>query len=478
MKNSANLFLLSTDTNIKYNLNVFLKSFKQFNFIALLIMLVNRFQSYIKHELAVEDGSKIIATVSGGIDSMVMLKLLSMSAYQLVAAHCNFQLRGDESDQDEAFVKGYCQDNQIPFYVQRFDTNDYAEKKRFSVQMAARDLRYQWFEGLRQELGYQYIAVAHNLDDQVETFFINLARGTGLKGMLGIKGKSKNIVRPVLFATRENIMNFAIENQIPFREDSSNATVKYKRNRIRHHIIPEFKELNPSFLETMKENMERFREIEQLTTEHLDEEKNRLIQKTREEIIIDIEKLKTCTAPGSVMFELLKEAGFPGGAIQDIMESINAQPGKLFYSKSHELLRDRTSFILKEKKKGNNEEFLISENTDKLEYPIKLRFEKIQRAAAYKVSGDEHIAELDANKLVFPLVLRRWQEGDYFYPLGLKGKKKLSDYFVDQKFNLFEKNNCWLLVSGGDIVWIIPYRMDDRYKITSDTDRIYKIKKE
>ena len=439
-------------------------------------MLENQFKKYVFEQLLLEEGSKVVAAISGGIDSMAMLHLLAGLKLQLHVAHCNFRLRGKESDGDEAFIRDFCVQNNLQVKVKHFDTTTYAKQNQISVQMAARELRYRWFEELRQEIAYDFIAIAHNLDDAIETVFLNLARGTGIRGISGIKIRSGAVIRPLLFASRNEIYLYAIENNIEFREDSSNLSVKYKRNQIRHTVIPGFLKLNPSFQETMRSNMDRFAEIEELVTEIILKEKEKITSKSGEgELRMNIKQLRETKAPKTVLFEIIQPYGFSATVVTDVLENIGSQPGKVFYSSTHVILLDRDDLILREKVNMVDQEFVLEQGSTEISFPIKMKMNIFDRTEEFAVSGKRNVAELDADTLIFPLKIRRWHEGDYFYPLGMKGKKKLSDFFIDNKFTRFDKENCWLLISGDAVVWVISHRIDNRFKIISTTKQICRL---
>jgi tRNA(Ile)-lysidine synthase len=405
---------------------------------------------------------------------MVLLHLLLDTNYELAVAHCNFGLRGEESEADATFVMDYCEYYNVSCYMRSFNTIQYAGEHNMSVQMAARELRYRWFEELRNKISFDYIAVAHNLDDVVETVFINLARGTGIKGITGMKNKTGVVIRPLLFASRKEIEQYASNKEIPFREDSSNISVKYKRNRIRHNIIPEFEKLNPSFLSTMNENLDRFSEIDGLVKKYIDNEKKRVVDiREGDRVCIDILKLKNSETPKNLLHEIMKPYGFSPAMVP---EMLNSQPGKLLFSSTHELLKDRDCLIIRKKQLVDDLEVQLNESTKYIETPVKMEIKFLEKDEHFNVSTRKSTAEVDADKLRFPLRIRRWKEGDYFYPLGMKGRKKLSDFFTDNKFTKFDKETCWLLVSDEEIVWIIGHRLDDRFKITENTTRICRFK--
>ncbi|MFW5821381.1 MAG: tRNA lysidine(34) synthetase TilS [Bacteroidota bacterium] len=417
---------------------------------------------------------RIILAVSGGIDSMVMSELFSRLDNELIVAHCNFSLRGEESDKDEEFVKNFCGERSIPFISKRFDTLAYARENRISVQMAARDLRYNWFHELRLEKDFNFIATAHNLNDQIETFFINLSRGTGIRGLTGISHKNGVLIRPLSHFTRKEIVEFAEKHSVDWREDSSNISTRYIRNKFRHQILPLIEELNPSFERTMEENINNLSKVQSIYLKYIDERKEYIVRRTGKQFIINIELLLNEEFGQSVIYEILSDLNFSPTAINDIWQSLWSPPGKRFYSDSHRIIKDRDELIIEAWKPSEEKKFYIDKDQNEVDIPVKLSIEYIENKN-FKIPPYPDIACIDADKTDFPLIIRKWYPGDYFHPLGMQNSKKLSDFFVDNKFSIPMKEKTWLLCSGQDIIWIIGYRIDDRYKITRDTRKIMKI---
>ncbi|HKL37616.1 MAG TPA: tRNA lysidine(34) synthetase TilS [Bacteroidales bacterium] len=432
-----------------------------------------RFLDYLHSNQLCGSADTILLGVSGGIDSMVMLHLFLRAGFRVGIAHCNYRLRAGESDCDEAFVRQVARDHQLPFHVQHFDTRDFADEKGLSLQMAARRLRYSWFDKLRDRHGYQAIAIGHNKNDQAETFLINLSRGTGLKGLTGMKQKNGPYIRPLLFASRAEIEAYSREQGVAFREDSSNQSVKYSRNKIRHQVIPVFHELNPRFLDTMMENIDRLKDIDTIYRMAIDETKDRLVKRQGSEVYIskDIKDLK---AHETFLFEILKEYGFAGDVICSVARGVDGAPGKSFYSPSHKLVRDREWLILTPLADESQEPHYIEEGQEKVDHPVKLQLKSVD-SFNYDIPREPDIASIDRAKVSFPLMLRKWQQGDCFKPLGLDHFKKLSDFFVDRKYSLVDKQRVWLLTSGGKIVWILGDRMDERFKVDEHTQDILEI---
>jgi tRNA(Ile)-lysidine synthase len=453
--------------------------------------VLQQFKSYIANNKLFNHTDTLLVTVSGGIDSMTLLHLLLAAGYRTGVAHCNFQLRGEASDGDEQLVRTCCATKNIPFFVAHFDAGKYAAEKGISIQMAARALRYAWFESVAAEHGFDKIAVAHNANDEVETFFLNLARSTGLRGLSGMAAAQGKIVRPLLFAPRADIACYAQENAVSFREDASNSQVKYARNRIRIEIIPEFVKLNPSFLSTMQGNMERLGAAQRLVGKMADELRKKACTEKADTLHIKISALPADQLH-LWLFELLYGYGFSGATVDDIAAAINGISGKIFYSPTHTLLKDRDSLIVAKKRK---EEVIASGlriedaksgskgwtaaaakdnlNTCKVKLGgMEFSFEMLDNRSISLNQGS-NVALLDYDALQFPLTLRHWREGDRFMPLGMKGEKKLSDFFTDCKLNLFEKQKQLLLCSAnGDIAWVVGRRADNRYRVTGKTTRI------
>jgi len=430
---------------------------------------------HIEKEELFGRNEKLLVAVSGGLDSIVLLHLLYKMEMNCIVAHCNFRLRGEDSDGDEVFVGKLAEKYGFPFCTTAFDTTEYAKEKTVSIEMAARDLRYEWFEGIRQANQCEYILTAHHADDVVETVLINLARGTGIHGLTGIKAKKDRLIRPLLPFSRDELKSFAQENGLNYREDYTNAQTDFVRNKIRHQIIPVLQEINPGIQKTMNENVARFSDVELIYNNEIRNKKLTFVDQKNDKLLISVSELKDLPANKSHLFELLKAYGFHSRDVSNIIESLDAISGKLFYSENYQLLRDRDYLILTEKEEKGAGEYELGKSGLTIEEDLKLECRIFERPADFKFSTDSKVACFDADKLSFPLKLRKWQEGDFFHPIGMKGRKKVSDYFIDNKFSLTDKENAWLLVSGDDIIWLLGHRMDDRFKITKQTQSIYQI---
>jgi len=431
--------------------------------------MFSKFQNHIVSNFPFLQQAKILVAVSGGLDSMILLDLAAKSELQIAVAHCNFQLRDTESDGDEDFVKSYCQENSIQGFFQRFDTQQFAEDEKLSIQLAARKLRYQWFYELLENENFDYVLTAHHLDDQLETFLINFSRGTGLDGLCGIPSLHDKIVRPLLIFSRAEIETFANENQLKWREDSSNASDKYVRNKIRHQMVPILKELNPSFLDSFEKTIQNLNQAQSLVDDASRIVYRKVVKDFDNLKIINLKELLQLSNYQAYLYQWLSPFGF--SAWQDIYDLVEAQSGKLIFSEQYRLVKDREALILEPKNVENSEEYLINEKEKQLNFPLKLRFCEVSDLSI----SDAKTIFVDSKLVKFPLTLRKWNEGDYFYPFGMKGKKKVSKYFKDEKFSLSEKEQAWLLSSDNEIIWIIGERMDDRFKITEHTQTILKI---
>jgi len=443
--------------------------------------MLQAFKAYIAKEKLFLPVEKILLAVSGGMDSMAMAELFSRSECTYGIAHCNFLLRGKESDSDESFVKALAKKLKVPCYIRQFFTTDYADEHGLSTQMAARELRYNWFNELLTKEGYQFLATAHHLDDQIETFFINMLRSTGIAGFHGILPKQGKIIRPMLFASREEIEEFIKKNHLVYREDKSNQEIKYLRNKIRHELIPVLSEINPGFSAILTENIYRIREAESIFRDNVNHARNSILRKKKERILISINELKKLSPLTTYLFEFLSPFGFNYSVAKDVSEALDEEAGKQFYSPTHRLIKDRNDLIiiqLVSVKKSDVEktEFQILENKTRLRTPLNLTIKKMLKDHDFQVDVSPRVANFDLHKITFPLTLRKWQPGDVFHPFGRDHKKKLSDFFTDSKLSIDDKENIWILCSGGKIAWIVGHRIDNRFRITPKTKQVIQIK--
>lgn len=428
-------------------------------------------QYIIQHQLL--SGEKpVVVGISGGADSVALLHILVSLGYKCIAAHCNFNLRGDESFRDEQFTIDFTQRLQVPLCKISFETNKYAQENRLSVEMAARELRYRWFEELLNTYDADAVAVAHHRDDSVETLLINLTRGSGLTGLTGIKPKNGNVVRPLLCVSREDIYAYIENNGLEYVTDSSNSSDIYTRNFIRLKVIPLLEEINPSVKASLARTANHLYDASLIYNHSIEEARRVIIQNNR----LSISALLSFPAPATILYEMLKPYGFSRTVCESIFTVLDKDSGKIFYSSTHRLLKDRSDLLIDVLSGEDNRAYLINLEDDNVDLPVELKPEIVVIKEDYQIEKDKKFAYFDFDKLSFPLVLRHWQEGDWFVPFGMKGKKKISDYFSDKKFSLFDKEKTWLLCSGQDVIWIVGERTDNRYRIEKTTKRVLKLK--
>ncbi len=438
-------------------------------------MIRNTIQEFLeKYHISREAG--FIIAVSGGADSIALLHAFKYLNLKILALHCNFNLRGKESNMDEQFVKRFCDSYGIALSVKHFDTRSYAQEKGISIEMAARELRYTWFHEMKQKKRMDYIVTGHQADDVTETLFINLCRGTGIKGLSGIKAVNDDILRPLLPCSRQEILLYLEQHQLGYRNDSSNDSLDFIRNIIRHKIIPVCKEINPSFLRTIRNNCQAFQEAECLYFYGIEQLRKEIVEYKDDEMLIHIAKTMDSPSPYSLLFELLRPYGFNRHQVSDILESHTASPGKTFQSKDYILTRGRSYWRIFQRMEQTDFPLCIESAGTYRIGKQDLRIEFIPRSALPSIPTDPHIACLDAGKIKFPLQIRPWEKGDKFCPLGMHLlKKKLSDFFNDQKFTAKQKEECLLLLSENKIAWVMGYRPDERFKITSFTETVLQI---
>ncbi|MDO9137244.1 MAG: tRNA lysidine(34) synthetase TilS [Lutibacter sp.] len=441
-------------------------------------------QEHINAKFSFLYDKNLLIAISGGIDSVVLTHLLHKLHFKISLAHCNFSLRGKESNEDEEFVKELGEKLAVQTHTIKFETEAYAEEKGISTQMAARDLRYGWFQKIAKENNIDYIITGHQKDDVLETFFINLTRGTGLDGLTGIPEIQGNIVRPFMIFSRNDILVYAAKKKIEWREDRTNSSIRYVRNKIRHKIIPVLKELNPNLLETFYNTLENLKGSQQIVKDCIQNVKEKMTKIHKNELHFSIDELKKLSNPKIYLFEILKEYGFTEW--NDVADLLECQSGKQVFSKTHRLLKDREVLILSEiLQQDEIERFEIFENTTEINVPIALNFETItipfdtknhqNKVLEELIFDDKNTISIDFDNLEFPLILRKRQKGDFFFPIGLNGKKKVSKFFKDEKLSLIDKENAWLLCSNNNIVWVVGMRLDDRFKVTKTTSKILKI---
>ena len=427
-------------------------------------MLKYDVQRFIEEKDLFNLQDKVLVALSGGADSVALLRILLSLGYTCECVHCNFHLRGLESDRDENFVRQLCEKLNIPLQVTHFDTSSYAKEHHLSIEMAARELRYEWFEQIRKEIGASVIAVAHHRDDSVETFLLNLTRGAGINGLKGIPIKNGYIVRPLLSVSREGILDYLQAINQDYVTDSTNLEDEYMRNKIRLNILPLMKEVNPSVMETIQETTFRLSEVASIYQQNRMEAITHKVTSISPELFrISLIDILEDVAPISLLHEILSPKGFNASQIRDIYRCLSSsQSGKRFFHKEWEVLRDR--------------EYLWIQKKDSHQLIPELIIQEIERTPSFIIPRDKHIACLDADKINCPLTIRKWERGDKFVPLGMNGKKNVSDYLTDKKFSLFQKEKQYVVCCGENIIWLVNERTDHRFRITDSTQRILLIK--
>ena len=438
--------------------------------------MVSQFQSYIAKHFPFIQGKRLLIAVSGGLDSMMLFHLCKKQRMDIAIAHCNFGLRGEESEAETIFVKTTMEETQTPYYIKYFDTHAFAKEKKVSTQMAARELRYAWFQELVETNNFQYILTGHHANDAAETLLINLSRGAGVKGLSGIPRQNQNIIRPLLGFSRKQLKEYATNNCVQWKEDSSNASDNYLRNHIRHHAMTALEDASPHFLEGVTKSQEYVRQSVALLKVYeaqLKQELTFLTDDKQESVVfcIDINKLVLHPAPNAVLYTLLEDYGFT--AWQDIYDLKDAQAGKKIHSSSHTILKDREIlFLISNDIDKKSQEYLIKEDA----YRVVIGEEQLQlEEVKERFSSGKNEIFVDKDTLKFPLYIRSWKEGDYFFPLGLGGKKKLSKFFKDEKLSLLQKEKVKILCSRDEIVWVLGMRPDNRFRVTEKTQTILKI---
>jgi tRNA(Ile)-lysidine synthase len=440
--------------------------------------MLDQFKQYISGFRLFEPDEPVLLAVSGGVDSMVMAELFHRAGLNFAIAHCNFGLRGSESNQDEAFVATVAETYGVRFYVNHFKTREYAGFNKISVQMAARTLRYEWFDELQQTEGFKAIATAHHLDDQIETFFINILRGTGISGLHGILPYRSKIVHPMMFAFRRQIEEFAGDEAITYREDSSNRSSKYVRNKIRHDLVPLLGEINPEFRKTITTTIDRMRETELVLSNHIDQIREQVEILNDGLVSFKIPELLKLDPLKVYLFELLQPFNFNRSVTDEIAAALDLLSGKFFFSATHRAVKDRDLLLITELGPAGvfpAGDILIEKQSPDIKKPVQLRFTFLENQPGLFIEKNGNIAMLDATKIIWPLRLRKWKEGDTFVPFGMNNNKKLSDFFIDNKFSIVEKENAWLLINGNEIAWLVGHRIGNDYRITPETKTILKI---
>jgi tRNA(Ile)-lysidine synthase len=436
-----------------------------------------RFLEFISKQGLFDNTDRILLAVSGGMDSMVMTSLFHASVFRFALAHCNFQLRGEDAAMDQKLVEETARNINVPFFTTSFDTLSIARDQHLSVQMAARKLRYDWLEETRKKQLFNYVATAHHLDDSIETLIINLSRGTGIGGLTGIPRKNQHLVRPLLFASREEIRAYAREHKIMYREDQSNNEQHYIRNKIRHTISPRLEEINPSFRKTLSDFFDTMEATQNVYKWAIKQQKLNCIRLKENETEILTSILVQQPEPESLLFEILREYNFSPKISKEIFDRLYAQSGKHFFSESHILLKDRDKLLIYPRKATPaHPVYYVEENTRLLDAGESFfRFHSLKREDIdeHELNTSPETVFLDQKLLQFPLLLRRWKPGDRFTPLGMNGSKKISDLLTEKKVPRHKKSKTWVLVSAGTIVWVAGIRSDQHHKVSNATKQVF-----
>ncbi len=436
--------------------------------------LLQKFKEYTQQENLFQPKDKLLLAVSGGVDSVVLAELCKQAGYDFAIAHCNFQLRGEDSERDQQFVSELAVKYNVSFHVVRFETQQIATQKKISIQEAARDLRYAWFEEIRNENGYQYIVTAHHADDNIETVAMNFFRGTGIKGIRGIEPKHRVVVRPLLFARRLELEEFLKVHQLPFVTDVSNLKDDYTRNYFRHQVIPLVQKTFPEVNENILANINRFRDVEILYQQAITQHKKKLLEVKGDEVHIPVLKLKKTAPLHSIVYEIIREFGFHSSQTDEVIALLDSESGKYIQSSSHRIIKNRKWLIIAPGEVERSD-IVVVDAVGNWQLAIgSLQVETVSIANCTLPTANS-IACLDANEIKFPLLVRKWKQGDYFYPLGMKKKKKLSRFFIDQKLSKTDKEKVWVIEMDKKIVWIVGHRIDDRFKVSEKTKTILKI---
>jgi len=457
--------------------------------------LLNKFINNIQQENLFQKNDYLLLAVSGGADSVALCELCFQAGFHFEIAHCNFQLRGEESQRDEEFVRKLAEKYWSKVFIKKFDTKKYAEEKKISIQIAARELRYEWFDELLKEEfagSYHsasnlipdstnliphtsYLLTAHHANDNIETLLMNFFKGTGIKGLQGILSNQGKIIRPLLFAKKKEIISFIKENNLEFVEDSSNSSEKYTRNYFRLQLIPSIQNVFPYVEENLINNIERFKEIEVLYLQSIELHKKNLLEQKGNEVHIPVLKLLKSKPLKTIVYEIIKDFNFTAHQTGEAVHLLNSESGKYISSATHRILKNRKWLIIAPVNNFLAQHILINKSDKEIVFELGKLIFKNEAFTNEKISTSNLTAMLDAKNITFPLLLRKWKPGDYFYPLGMQKKKKLSKFFIDQKLSITDKEKVWLVESNKKIVWIIGKRIDDRFKISDQTKAILEI---
>ncbi|MBS1772277.1 MAG: tRNA lysidine(34) synthetase TilS [Bacteroidetes bacterium] len=437
--------------------------------------LLQRFQDNWQRKQFAAPQQTILLAVSGGIDSMAMADLFLKAKLSFAIAHCNFQLRGDEANKDEDLVREWAFNNNVAFHHVRFDTQQKVEEWKKGIQETARILRYEWLESIRQEFKYAFIATAHHANDNAETLLMNLFKGTGMAGMHGIPVKNDKIIRPLLFAAKKEISDYVNEHDINYREDASNKTDHYLRNEVRHHIVPAVEKVFPAAISRVSETIERLEGAELLYKKALEQERRKLVEQRGKDFYISVLKLAKREALATLVYELFIPYGFSPAQMPHIISLLQSESGHYVQSESHKVIRNR-DFLIITTNQTEQTDIITIEGLPCTAKTVQgsFVFSYIDKPAA--IPADANVALIDCKQISFPLFLRKWKQGDYFYPLGMgMKKKKVSKFFIDQKIPLHEKEQTWVLECNKKIVWVCGMRLDERFKVKSATEKLIRI---
>jgi tRNA(Ile)-lysidine synthase len=472
--------------------------------------LLESFIQHLKQFAFIQSKQKQLLAVSGGVDSVVLCHLMYHAGYNFVIAHCNFQLRGAESERDEQFVRSLGEKYGKQVLVQEFETEKYATDNKVSIQIAARRLRYDWFNSIingeevmanketasppfmgqpelttdnsplttdNSHLKPQFIVTAHHANDNIETILMNLFKGTGIAGLHGILPVQAKIFRPLLFAKKEELLEYATQNQLSYVEDSSNLTDKYTRNFFRQHLFPVLKEIYPQVEDNLLKNIERFTEAEELYKQAVEQHKKKLLEVKTNEIHIPVLKLQRSAPVSTIVYEIIKDFGFNANQVAEVVRLLESETGKYVLSPSHRIIKNRKWLIISPIATTEASNILIEEKDKQVIFNGgELLLRTVKPGGNFQVPLDKTIAAVDGALIAFPLLLRKWKQGDYFYPLGMKKKKKLSRFFGDQKLSKTEKENVWVVEMDKKIIWIVGHRIDDRFKISAATKEVLELR--
>ncbi len=442
--------------------------------------LQERFIQHLKRFPFIQLNQKQLLAVSGGVDSVVLCDLMFTAGYDFVIAHCNFHLRGEESERDEQFVRSLADNYGKQVLVKDFETEKYASDTKVSIQMAARELRYDWFRSIvgdeRPDPPVQYVLTAHHANDNIETILMNFFKGTGISGLHGIRPVQGKVFRPLLFAKKDQLLDYAWQNNLTFVEDSSNLSDKYTRNFFRHKLFPLLKEVYPNVEDNLVKNIERLAEVEELYKQSIDQHKKKLLEVKGSEVHIPVLKLQKTNPLSTIIYEIIKEFNFTPNQVSEVLDLLGSETGKYVSSPLYRIIKNRRWLIISPIQATEAANVLIEEDDREVVFSGgRLTIESVKYSSNFQIPSDKNVAVADLGEITFPLLLRKWKQGDYFYPLGMKKKKKLSRFFIDQKLSKTEKEHIWVIETNKKIVWIVGHRIDDRFKLMQSTHAILKL---